>query len=140
MVVSSNVASRPQLAVGAVCVREGRLLLVRRGHPPAAGAWSLPGGRVRAGETLHAAVLRELREETGLRGEVGPLCGVAERVGEGHHYVILDYWVRVAAGEPVAADDAAEVRWADRTDLDALEVVPLLHEFLAEHDVLDHLT
>lgn len=130
----------PTVGVGAVVVRGGRLLLVLRGRGVAAGRWALPGGRLEPGETLAQGVARELAEETGLHGEVRGLCGVAERHGDGYHYVILDYWVDAPAGEPVAADDAAAVRWASRADLDRLPLVGLLAAFLAEHTVLDHLT
>jgi len=132
-------APRPEVAVGVVAVRDGRLLLVRRGRGVGAGRWSLPGGRVEPGETLTEAVRRELREETGLDGTVDGLCGVAERMGDGYHYVILDYWVEVAAGDPVAADDAAAVRWAGRDDLARLDLVEGLVEFLADHGVLPRL-
>jgi len=124
--------------VGAVCVRDGRLLLVRRGRGLAAGAWALPGGRQEPGETLQEAVARELAEETGLAGVVGPLCGVAERIGDGYHFVIVDFWVETT-GDAVAADDAAEVAWVDRSELDRLPLVPLLAEWLAEHGILDRL-
>lgn len=131
----------PTVAVGAVCVRGERLLLVRRGRPPGRGRWSLPGGRLDPGETLKRAVARELSEETGLRGRVGPLCGVAERVAEGYHHVILDYWVEVAAdAAATAASDAAAVRWVARAELDTLELVDQLLPWLTEHGVLDHLT
>lgn len=129
----------PQVAVGAVCVREGRLLLVRRGRGASHGTWSLPGGRVERGETLAAAVARELREETGLRGTVGDLCGVAERFVDDHHFVILDYWVETD-GDPVAADDAAAVTWASRDQLTGLRLAPRLEEFLREHGVWAHLS
>lgn len=129
----------PVVAVGAICVRDGRLLLVKRGRGAAAGQWAVPGGRVDFGEPLAEAVRRELREETGLTGTVGALCGIAERRAGGHHFVILDYWVNVASGDAVAADDADEVIWASRTDLDRLPLVPLLTVFLAEHGVLDQL-
>lgn len=132
-------APRPEVAVGAVVVRDGRLLLVRRGRGVGRGRWSLPGGRVEAGETLAQALRRELREETGLDGTVGALCGVAERIGADHHYVILDYWVDVGGREPVAGDDAAAVRWAGRADLDRLDLVERLVEFLAQHGVLPRL-
>jgi 8-oxo-dGTP diphosphatase len=130
---------RPQVAVGAVCVRDGRLLLVRRGRGTAIGLWSLPGGRVEHGERLADAVARELREETGLEATVGPLCGVAERFSGDAHYVILDFWATAANGEAVAADDALEAAWAGREDLRRLPLVGLLEQFLAEHGVLDRL-
>ena len=66
---------RPELCVGAVVVQDGELLLIRRGHGPAAGSWSVPGGRVEAGELRAEAVVREVREETGLEAVCGPLVG-----------------------------------------------------------------
>ncbi|MYJ35492.1 MAG: NUDIX domain-containing protein, partial [Acidimicrobiaceae bacterium] len=71
---------RAEVAVGAIVRRSDELLLVRRGHPPAVGEWSVPGGRVEPGELLMEAVVRELHEETGLRGVCGPLVGWVERI------------------------------------------------------------
>ena len=129
----------PEVAVGAVCVRDGRLLLIRRGRGPGVGSWSLPGGRVAPGEPLVEAVARELQEETGLRGRVGALCGIAERIGPSWHYVILDYWGDAADGEARAGDDATDVTWATRADLTALDCVAGLRTWLAEHGVLARL-
>ncbi len=130
----------PEVAVGAICVRDGRLLLVLRGRGASSGAWAPPGGRLDPGETLRVAVARELAEETGLTGRVGSLVGVDEAVGEHYHYVILDYWVEVDPDQDaVAADDAMGVVWAGRDDLDQLPLVPRLRSWLAEHGILGHL-
>lgn len=132
-----DVAAAPEVAVGAICVRDGRLLLVRRARPPSAGRWAPPGGRVEPGERLADAVRRELAEETGLDGVVGELCGIAERIGQGHHHVIHDFWVEPGSLDPVADDDAEDVAWADRADLDRLPLAGPLAGWLREHGVLD---
>jgi 8-oxo-dGTP diphosphatase len=116
---------KPELAVGAVVRRQDRLLLVQRAHDPEAGRWSLPGGRVRFGETMAAAALRELWEETGLRGSCGEVVGWAERISDRYHFVIVDFAVTVDASAPArAASDAAAVAWVA---LDALPTWPLVH-------------
>lgn len=128
----------PQVCVGAVVVDTDRLLLVRRGHGPAAGEWSVPGGRVDAGETLAEAVLRELSEETGLDGVCDELIGWVERITAEHHFVILDFRVSVLdAADPVAGSDAAEAAWVPLVDVADLRLVEGLVEFLHEHGILD---
>lgn len=100
-----------------------RVLLVRRGQPPAAGSWTLPGGRVEPGETLEAAIVREMREETGLETRVVCGLGVVAIAREGHDYVVHEHLVeRVGDLAPCAASDAADVRWTARGDLAALGV------------------
>ncbi len=118
----------PRLAVGAVIFREdGAVLLVERGRPPHAGAWSLPGGKVVAGESLVAAVTREVEEETGLCVEPGPCIAVVTLAGEGYLYEIHDFVCELRGGEteaeaPRAGDDARDVRWCHERDLVALGV------------------
>jgi 8-oxo-dGTP diphosphatase len=130
-------AARAEVAVGAVVVADGQLLLVQRGRGPGAGSWSVPGGRVEPGETLAQAVVRELREETGLDGECGAFLGWVERIGDDHHFVILDFRVTVAGGEPVAGDDAAAVRWLPVDDPGSWPpVVAGLVDFLAAHGIV----
>ena len=129
---------RPEVAVGALAVEQGRLLCIRRGHGPGAGLWSLPGGRVEAGESLHEALVREVFEETGLEVVIDRFVGYVERVGDDYHFVILDFAVTLLDGDadPVAGDDAAEAAWVPFGDLGDLRLVDGLYEFLRDHDVL----
>ncbi|MEZ5115136.1 MAG: NUDIX domain-containing protein [Candidatus Nanopelagicales bacterium] len=125
--------------VGAVVrARDGRLLVVRRGREPARGTWSLPGGRVEAGETDPQAVAREVREETGLIVEVGGHVGTVERdAGSGDVYVIRDYAARAADGaEPTAGDDADDARWVTEDELRSLTTSPELVETLESWGLL----
>lgn len=115
---------RPVVGVGGVLIRDGRVLLVRRGQPPLLGEWSIPGGMLETGETLMEGVRRELLEETGMEVRVGELIEVFERIsldGEGKaqfHYVVLDYFCEPVRGEACAASDAAEIAWVAEADLD----------------------
>ncbi|MGQ0832118.1 MAG: NUDIX hydrolase [Microthrixaceae bacterium] len=130
-------AARPIVAVAAVVVDDDRLLLVRRGRGPAAGFWSVPGGRVELGETLAEAVTRELREETGLEGVCGPLLGWVERIGDPEHFVILDFEVTlVGDDELTAGDDAAEAEWVALYDVTERPLVEGLAEFLHDHGII----
>ena len=128
---------RPEVCVGAIALDDDRLLLIRRGTPPQAGRWSVPGGRVELGETLAEAVVRELREEAGLEGVCGAFVGWVERMDADHHVVILDFVVEVLdADGAVAGDDAAEVAWVPLDDVARWELVTGLAEFLHEHGVI----
>ena len=128
---------RPEVCVGAIAVVDGQLLLVRRGHGPAAGEWSIPGGRVEAGETLAEAVVRELAEETGIEGVCDRLVGWVERIGADHHFVILDFLVTVLDPTGLApGGDAVEAEWVPLEDVPHRRLVDGLAEFLHEHDII----
>lgn len=103
----------PIPAVGVVCLRGREVLLIRRGRPPRAGEWSLPGGRIEPGEGVREAALRELGEETGVEAELLGLLDVVDGVfpEHGRHYVLIDHAARWLSGEPRAGDDAAEARF-----------------------------
>ena len=116
--MSREYPARPIVGIGVAVLRAEAVLLVRRGNPPNAGAWSLPGGGQELGETAEAAARRELREETGL--EVGDLV-LAATVDSIHHdadgrvryhYTIIDFAARWHAGNPMAGGDATAVAWA----------------------------
>lgn len=129
--------ARPEVCVGAIAVDAGQILLIRRGRGPAQGSWSVPGGRVETGETLAEAVVRELREETGLSGVCNSFVGWAERIGPGFHYIILDFDVTILeAREPVGGDDAAEAAWVPLAELSDLRLAEGLAEFLHDHGIL----
>ena len=115
----------------------GRLLLIRRGHPPGAGLWSIPGGRVEPGETDDAALRREVLEETGLDVAVGALAGAVDRPGPRDvTYVIRDYRATVTGGVFAPGDDAADARWCTPDDLVRLSVTEGLLESLTAWHVL----
>ena len=131
----------PEICVGAIAVDDDRLLMIRRGRGPAAGEWSVPGGRVEAGETLAEAVVRELSEETGLEAVCDEFVGWVERIGEAFHFVILDFRVTVLdAADPVAGDDAAEAAWVPLHEVTSLQLVEGLAEFLHDNGILELLT
>lgn len=133
--------SGPVVSVGAVVLDGARVLLVRRGQPPLKGRWSLPGGVVELGETLEAALAREVLEETGLIIDVGPVAEVLDRIERAadgrveYHYVIVDYVCRVRGGSVVCGSDAEDARWVEIADLAAFQptraVVAVIHKALA---------
>jgi 8-oxo-dGTP diphosphatase len=125
--------------VGAV-VRDdaGRLLLIRRGHEPSRGLWSLPGGRVEPGETLEQAVVREVREETGLDVRAGAVVGSVLIPAGAVVYDVTDFACTPVdpSAEPFFGDDADDVRWVDVAALDDLPCTPRLVEHLRAWGVL----
>jgi 8-oxo-dGTP diphosphatase len=123
----------PQLAVSAAIFRDGKILLVRRARSPAKGFYSLPGGRVEFGETLHAALHREVDEETALKIEIVGLAGWREVVPgttDGGHYLIMSFAARWAAGEPVLNDEHDDFRWLEPDGLGDLKTTGGLQEVI----------
>jgi 8-oxo-dGTP diphosphatase len=118
--------------------RDRRLLLIRRGHAPHRGLWSLPGGRMEPGESPEQAVEREVQEETGLEVRAGAPVGRVRIPGDGVLYDVVDFVCTLVGpgGEPVAGDDAAAVVFAEAATLDRLPCTPGLVETLRAWGIL----
>lgn len=118
----------PQVAVGAVVFKDGRVLMVRRGKAPARGQWAIPGGSVHLGESLQQAAQREIYEETGIRIAAGRpvyVFDVVDAAEDGrvrYHYVIVDLEASYQGGDLRCGDDALEARWVTPEELQALDV------------------
>lgn len=133
-VIPPEPLSRPQIAVSAAIFRDGKILLVRRARSPARGFYSLPGGRVEFGETLHTALHREVDEETSLRIEIVNLAGWREVVpgpAGGGHYLIMSFAARWCANEPVLNDELDDFKWLPPDALGDLRLTGGLQEVIA---------
>ncbi len=113
---------RPIVGVGCIVVRDGRVLLIRRGKEPSYGLWSVPGGVVELGEELRAAAQREVREECGIEVDLTDVTEVLDRVVRDsddrvqYHFVLIDYLARWASGEPAPSSEVLELRWVPPED------------------------
>ena len=128
---SRQYPERPIVGVGAVIVRGGKVLLVKRRYEPLAGRWSIPGGTLELGETLETGVAREMQEETGLEIEVGPVIEVFDRIildadkRVRYHFVLVDYLCWPTGGELRAGSDVAEVRFVDPSELEPFQLASI---------------
>jgi mutator protein MutT len=119
----------PLVGVGAVIIDQGRVVLVKRRFPPLAGEWSIPGGRLRTGETLREGVAREVREEIGLTVEPAELLGVYDRLLRDeagrilYHYVLIDFLCRRLAGGLQAGGDADDSRWFSQEEIGRISLL-----------------
>jgi len=128
---------QPIVGVGTIILEGDRVLLVRRSRPPAMGQWAFPGGVVELGEAVRDAARREALEETGLEVSVGEVGAVIDRLvrdDQGrlqYHYVLIDFLAHPTGGVLGAGDDAAEVRWVGRAELETLDVTPAVREIVS---------
>lgn len=136
-----NAPRRPLVGVSALVRRNGQVLLVRRGQPPLAGQWSLPGGKVEIGERLEAAAIREILEETGIAIDHLARIDMAEIIvrdaggAVASHAVLTVFAGRYVAGEVTAGDDAADARWVSRADLARLELTEDTRRVIETHGI-----
>ena len=139
--------ARPMVGVGAVVWDGSRVLLERRGKPPAQGSWSIPGGLIEVGETAAEAVCREVLEECGIAVTVGPVLGLFEPIQRDedgrvrYHFVVVDFLAYYQSGEMQIGDDAADLRWATPDELDAHALMPATRQMIERAlDVVAHST
>lgn len=115
-------------------IKDGALLMVKRGRGPNAGMWAIPGGKVDYGESMPAAAIRELREETGIVAEIERVIWVGDAIGPGDppewHYTLVDYLARMTGGRLEAADDAELVAWVPLDQVLDLPVTPTMHDLV----------
>ena len=134
----SRYPDSPRVAVGAVVIRDGAVLLVRRAKPPSEGLWAIPGGSVELGETLQQAAERELLEETSVRARAGKPCFVFDAVhrdAKGQvrfHYVVVDLRAEFVSGDPTPGGDVLEARWVRPGELEAMAVSERTLDLLRE--------
>jgi ADP-ribose pyrophosphatase YjhB (NUDIX family) len=118
----------PLLGVGALILDADRILMAERGGEPLKGWWSIPGGLVETGESLDAAIRREVREETGLDVQPLGVVQIFERImrdaggAAEYHYVLIDYFCRIQGGTLCAGDDVSRVEWVRRRHLDRMQI------------------
>ena len=127
---------RPIFGVGAIIFEGDKVLLIKRGSPPLEGYWSLPGGAQETGETVEAALKREILEETGLQIEIINFATMVDIIdlddaGKArHHYSVADYVCRITGGELQASGDAADARWVEINDLKNFQLTPKAREVI----------
>jgi len=126
---------QPIVGVGAILVQDGKILLEKRKNPPGKGQWSVPGGLVELGESIEQAVLREVKEETGLEVEKPKHIDIVDNVDldeQGkvrYHFVIVDYFVKLKSGTARAASDAEDVRWIQLSDVEKYDLTRTFRAF-----------
>jgi ADP-ribose pyrophosphatase len=127
----------PLVGVAGVVIRDGCVLMIRRGREPGRGRWSIPGVRLRLGETVRDGVAREVLEECGVRVRVGQVLGVADLIvpdddgGIRYHYVLIDLAADHLSGQPRPGSDVLAARWVPFDELPALEMPDRLRDLLS---------
>ena len=118
--------------VGVLCYKDDHVLMIQRGTAPRKGEWSIPGGRIEAGESQRAAALRELMEETSVTADLGEKIATIPAVFEGYHYRLHDYIATYQSGEPTAGDDAADCAFVPISDVPKMDLWPKTRDIILD--------
>ncbi|MEM3000168.1 MAG: NUDIX hydrolase [Candidatus Bathyarchaeia archaeon] len=130
---------RPVVGVGAIIIKDGKILLEKRKSAPAKGEWSVPGGLVELGESIEQAVIREVKEETGVDVASPRLVDVIDHISldeKGavkYHFVIIDYFVSVTGGELRAASDADDLKWVPLDEVEQYDLTESFRRFFRQN-------
>jgi mutator protein MutT len=130
---------QPVVGVGAVIIKDGKILLEKRKSEPGRGKWSIPGGLVELGESVSQTVVREVAEETGLEVYAPELIDVVDNVvrdenGEvKYHFVIIDFFVKLKGGEPKASSDAEELKWVPLNEVEKYNLTKTFMDFFKKN-------
>lgn len=134
--MSREYPKRPILGVGAVVIEAGKVLLIKRGKEPSLGEWSLPGGRVKLGESIRDAIAREVIEETGLDIEIGDVVEILERIFRDnkrkikYHYLLVDFFARPKGGILVASSDASDASFFSIEEIEGMNLPTVTEEVI----------
>ncbi len=132
----------PRVGVGAVIIRDGHMLMVKRAKEPSKGKWSIPGGGIELGETLYEAAKREVYEECAIKVEIERLLDATERIIRdrdgriSYHFVLIDFLGRYVSGEARAQSDAGDCRWVAIKEIDSLDIPPNLRAMLKRNGII----
>lgn len=132
---------QPVIGIGIIIIKDGKIVLIKRGNEPARGKWTIPGGLVEIGETLETAVVREAKEETCLDVMNPSFIGVVDQIDRDkdgkvkYHYVILDFLVKVVGGSIGAASDAAELSWVPIEEVETYDLTESFRRFFKQNKV-----
>ena len=118
--------------VGVLCYKAGHVSMIQRGTAPRKGEWSIPRGRIEAGESERAAALRELMEETGVTADLGHKIATIPAVFEGYNYMLHDYIATYQSGEPIAGDDAADCAFVPISDVPKMDLWPKTRDIILD--------